>query len=134
MDLDKVTLFSVVKKRLGWLGQRQEILAQNIANADTPDYRAKDLKPFQFKELIRRESAQLNMVADGPGHLGGRRKRIRDFSEEQVRRPFETTPTGNSVVLEEQMAKINESNINHKLATNLYRKHLGMFRTALRNR
>ena len=64
MDL---TLFAAVKKRLNWLGQRQEILAQNISNADTPDYKAKDLKPYAFRDLLRKESAQLNMVTTEPG-------------------------------------------------------------------
>lgn len=135
MDIDKVTLFSMVKKRLSWLGQRQEVLAQNIANADTPGYRAKDLKPFRFEELLRRESAQLNMNVTGDDHLGGRRRKIRDFAAGDERHPFETSPTDNSVILEEQMAKVNETSINHRMTTELYRKHLGMISTALgRNR
>ena len=61
-ELSSLGLFQAVKKRLNWLGQRQEVLAQNIANADTPNYRASDLKPYNFRELLRREDAQLNMV------------------------------------------------------------------------
>ena len=133
-DLNGLTLFQAVKKRLNWLGQRQEVLAQNIANADTPKYRSKALKPYNFQELIRRESAQLNMVASGPNHLPGQRKRIRDFAEDTERKPFETAPAGNSVVLEEQMAKVGETGANFKMTTSLYTKHLGMFRTALGGR
>ena len=131
MELKSLTLFQAVKKRMDWLAQRQEVLSQNIANADSPKYRAKDLKPYNFKELLRRESAQLNMAATGEGHLPGRRKRIRDFSEANDKRPFETTPAGNSVVLEEQMAKVGETGASYKLATTLYRKHSGMLRMAL---
>jgi flagellar basal-body rod protein FlgB len=131
MAFDDLTIFSAVKKRLGWLTQRQEVLAQNIANADTPKYRASDLKPYQFKDLIRRESMQLNMNVSDSSHIGGRRKRIRDYAETPDRKPFETAPGGNSVILEEQMSKINESQINHKLTTNIYKKHLLMFRMAL---
>ncbi len=134
MDLKGMTLFEAVKKRMDWLAQRQEVLSQNIANADSPKYRARDLKPYNFKELLRREGAQLNMVVSGDKHLPGRRKRIRDFSEQQDRRPFETTPAGNSVVLEEQMTKIGENGASYKMATNLYRKHIGMLRLALGNR
>ncbi len=131
MELKSMTLFQVVKKRMDWLAQRQEVLSQNIANADSPKYRAKDLKSYNFKELIRREGAQLNMTVSGDEHLPGRRKRIRDFAEANDKRPFETTPMGNSVVLEEQMAKVGETGANYKLATNLYRKHIGMLRMAL---
>jgi len=131
MAFSDLTIFSAVKKRLNWLSQRQEILSQNIANSDTPKYSAKDLKAYKFKELIRREGMQLNMNVSEEGHLPGKRKRIRDYQEITVRRPFETAPGGNSVVLEEQMSKINESQISHKLTTNIYKKHLLMFKLAL---
>ena len=126
MDLNKTTLFAAVKSRLGWLTERQEVLAQNIANADTPRYRAKDLKSFEFREILRQEKIQLNMNVTDASHQPGRRKRIRDFAEQTQRQPFETSPTGNSVVLEEQMAKVNETHTKHKLVTQLYKKHLSI--------
>ncbi len=131
MDFNKMSLFGMVKKKLNWLGQRQEILAQNIANSDTPKYRASDLKPYDFQELVRKEANQLNMVATDANHLGGRRKRIRDFASFVERRPFETMPNGNAVVLEEQMAKINETQVNHNLMTQLYKKHLTLIKMAI---
>ena len=134
MDVDKMTLFAAVKSRLGWLTQRQEVLAQNIANADTPRYRAHDLKPFQFKEILRQEKIQLNMDVTDASHQPGRRKRIRDFAEQRERHPFETSPDGNSVILEEQMAKVNETHTKHKLVTQLYKKHLSMIAEAVRSR
>ncbi|MEE9318348.1 MAG: flagellar basal body rod protein FlgB, partial [Rhodospirillales bacterium] len=109
MELEKMTLFAVVKKRLAWLSQRQEVIAQNIANADTPNYKSRDLKPFQFKELLRRESSGLNMSATQASHLRGVRTAVRSFQVKDDRKPYETNPTGNSVVLEEQMAKMNEN-------------------------
>jgi len=126
-----MSLFGMVKKKLNWLGQRQEILAQNIANSDTPKYRASDLKPYDFQELVRKEANQLNMVATDAKHLGGRRKRIRDFASFVERSPFETMPNGNAVVLEEQMAKINETQVNHNLMTQLYKKHLTLIKMAI---
>ncbi|MBL6933344.1 MAG: flagellar basal body rod protein FlgB [Rhodospirillales bacterium] len=134
MDLNKLTLFGMVKNRLNWLGQRQEVLAQNIANSDTPKYRPSDLRPYNFKELVRNEAAQLNLEATGQNHIQGIRRRIRDFSAEVERKPFETAPNGNSVVLEEQMGKINETQISHDLTTQLYKKHLNMIRMAIGNR
>jgi flagellar basal-body rod protein FlgB len=131
MDLGKIGLFAMAKKRLAWLTQRQEVLAQNIANSDTPNYRSSDLEPFQFEELVRREGMQLNMTTTQEGHAGGRRKRIRDFAEERERKPFETSPSGNSVILEEQMGKINETELSHKLTTQLYSKQLNMIKIAI---
>lgn len=131
MNVDKLALFQAMKKRISWLTQRQEVLAQNVANADTPGYRAHDLKPVKFKELVRRENAQLNVEMTSKGHLEGQRKRVRDFLEETERKPFETTPSGNAVVLEEQMQKLNETQVGHRLTSELYKKHLGLIKMAL---
>jgi flagellar basal-body rod protein FlgB len=131
MSLDDLTLFSAVKKRLAWVSQRQEVLAQNVANADTPDYKATDLKPFKFRDILRQESMQINMDASGKGHMGGQRKSIRSFSEAEVRMPYETAPGGNSVVLEEQVQKLNQTAISHKFTAEIYRKHLSMLKMAL---
>ncbi|NQW02294.1 MAG: flagellar basal body rod protein FlgB [Rhodospirillales bacterium] len=131
MSFSDITLFASVRKRLDWLTQRQEVLAQNIANADTPKYRASDLKAYKFKDILRRESMQLNMIASEVNHLPGQRKRIRDFSEQKDRLPYETAPNGNAVIIEEQMAKVNESQINHQFTTNIYKKHIQMFMMAL---
>ena len=131
MDFATLPLFQAVKKRLNWLGQRQEVLSQNIANADTPGHRARDLKAYDFREIVRREAQQLNMTVTDPNQLPGQRKRLRDFAEAAVKIPFETGPNGNSVVLEEQMVKIGEASLKHQLTTELYRKHLALFRLAL---
>ena len=134
MDLNKISFFVMAKKRLAWLTQRQEVLAHNVANADTPKFKSRDLEPFKFERLVRQESMQLNMDVTHAGHNGGQRKRIRDFAEEQNRKPFETSPAGNAVVLEEQMAKIHETNTSHKLTTKLYAKQLGLIATAIKSR
>lgn len=134
MDLAKISFFEQAKRKLSWLTQRQEVLAQNVANADTPKYRAHDLKAFRFQELVRREKAQINMDLTSASHLGGQRKRIRDFADEETRRPFETAPGGNAVVLEEQMGKINETQVTHNMTAKLYRKHLNLLQIALGKR
>lgn len=131
MDFTNIPLFGVIRNRLSWLSQRQEILAQNIANSDTPRYRPSDIKPYDFSKLVRRESMQINMDVTRKNHLGGRRKRVRDFAEEVTRRPYETAPNGNAVVLEEQMVKVAETNLSHSMITALYKKHLLMFKMAL---
>ena len=46
MDLPDVPLMSMLRTRMSWLHQRQDVLAQNVANADTPKYVAHDLKPL----------------------------------------------------------------------------------------
>jgi len=134
MELDKISLFGAIKKRLAWLGQRHEVVAQNIANADTPNYQARDIQAFKFRDLVRKQGPALRMAATENNHLKGVSKRATDFSVTNDRKPFETNPTGNSVILEEQMAKMSENGISHRLTTELYKKHLNMFRLAVRSR
>ncbi len=134
MELDKLSLFSVVKQRLAWLGHRQEVLAQNIANSDTPQYKARDLKALKFQDLVRNQSSNIRMTATADSHMTGTPKRATEFKVDTERRPMETNPNGNSVVLEEQMAKISETGISHRLTTELYKKHLNMLRMAIGGR
>lgn len=131
MDLDKVPLFSVMKKQIDWLTQRQEVLAQNLANSDTPMYRPSDLRKFDFNSLVRRQNMQVNMNATASNHLLGQQKQIRNFDAVVERHPYETAPNGNSVVLEEQASKVSETQLAHKLTTELYRKHLNMYKLAI---
>jgi len=133
MELSELSLFSVIKKRLAWLGQRQEVIAQNIANSDTPEFKAKDLKPLKFRDLVERKTKPLNMTATKANHLPGQRKRESDFKASVERKPFETSADGNSVILEEQMAKMSETQISHRLTNELYKKHMQMIRVAIGN-
>lgn len=131
MDLGKMSLFASLKKRMHWISDRQEVLAQNIANADTPGYRAKDLKPYDFQWLVQREKMHVKIEGTDPSHIGMRDTRIRDFAEERNRKPYETAPAGNQVVLEEQVMKMNETQIDHQLTTELYRKNMDLFKIAM---
>src|SRR3546814_15134368 len=66
----KPGLFNLLGKRMEWLGQRQKVLAQNIANADTPDYVPHDLKPQEFRRMVERQAAAtLQPAATRPGHI-----------------------------------------------------------------
>ena len=134
MDLSKVSLFGMMKQRLAWLGQRQEVLARNIANADTPGYRPRDIKPLEFRGMVDKQLSPVVMEATHGDHFESQRTNAKRFDDEVHRKPYETAPAGNAVVLEEQMAKVSETSVAHRLTTELYRKHLGMFRTAIGGR
>ena len=52
MDLSKIPLFTMLTERMAWLNKRQAVLAQNIANADTPGYKPKDPAPVDFEVIV----------------------------------------------------------------------------------
>ena len=131
MEFKQIPLIALARERLGWLGQRQEVLAQNVANADTPGFRARDLKPLRFRELGAPAPATVRMEMTSPRHLESRHSADGPFKVSEQRTPYEIAPDGNAVVLEEQMAKVSETALSYSLANELYRKQLGMFRIAL---
>ena len=127
-------LFQLLSARLGWLGQRQATLSQNIANADTPDYRPRDLRAADFERLVRafEQPAQRVMLAQtAPGHQGHGPQSGIGLGAYHAPTEYETAPDGNAVILEEQMAKATETALDYQLTSNLYRKYLGMIRIAL---
>ena len=136
MELTNLPMFGLIKQRLSWLNQRQQVIANNVANANTPAFLAQDLKKFDFKQIIRQyrpKARQVGTALTKPNHIPGKQRRDSEsFREIDVRRPYETAPDGNQVILEEQMIKMNETVTNHNLITQIYKKQLAMFRTVTR--
>ena len=137
MDLDTLTLFHMGKKRLDWAAQREQVLATNVANADTPDFRPSDLRPLDFKRLVR-EQASAALIAQNaravethPAHNPGTIPERGPFRADTVRKAYEESPSGNAVVLEDQTPKIAESRGQYELATTLLQKNLRLLRAAI---
>jgi flagellar basal-body rod protein FlgB len=128
----KISIFDALVRRMTWLGQRQQVLAQNIANSDTPDFVPQDLKDGPFGRLLARRLAGLEPAATHPAHLHGTRPdALRRADSTNQRERFETAPSGNAVVLEEQLIKVAETQMDYQTMTNLYRKHIQLLRAAL---
>ena len=133
MVLDDIPLFGVLKGKLGYLSQRQKLISQNVANADTPGYTAKDLKAFSFEGAMKaaRGPGGLAPATTNPMHLPGTARPATTWTS-KVTPDSETTLDGNSVVLEEQMMKMAEARMSYDAAVGFYQKSLGFLRTAAR--
>ena len=107
---------------------RQEVAARNVANADTPGYRARDVVAFQ--DLYESDSAGA-MRASRPGHLGasGATDGARLFEV-----PGESAPNGNTVSLETELMRSAEIRQQHDMATSIYRSSIDLLRTSLGRR
>jgi flagellar basal-body rod protein FlgB len=130
---EKLTLFTMARKRMDWVAERQEVLAQNIANADTPKYQARDVKPLSFKDEMKRQ-APIEAAVTHPAHVRTAPLEASRFDLVVEKKPYETNPDGNSVILEEQMQKVASGKSAYELAANLMQKHIGLLRTAIGNR
>jgi flagellar basal-body rod protein FlgB len=127
----KFNIFSVLGKRMDWLSQRQSVLADNIANSDTPNYVPRDLNEAEFARVLRSHLPAVGPEATHGAHLQGTAARGGPANSERQDAPYETSPSGNAVILEEQLIKVAKTQSDYQTIVNLYRKHMDMFRTAL---
>ncbi|OOY08058.1 hypothetical protein BMI89_14360 [Thioclava sp. F36-7] len=111
VKLDTISFFNLASDRMQWLAARQKVLAENIANADTPNYRARDVTDFQ--SFLEKSDA--NRSTGGPLH---------ETTVETVggSSAWDSSLDGNDVALEQQSVMASENADQYRLAANLYRK------------
>ena len=126
MDPSRLPLFDLAEQRLAWTDRRQELLAQNIANLNTPHWQAKDLLPFA---QALASTAAPTLARTDPGHLAG----TQDTAAQSLLTPLPSAhqPDGNAVPLDEQLTKVADTATAQEIATTLYKKYLSMFSLAL---
>ncbi len=132
MAVTELPLFSMLKTRMRWLETRQRLLAENVANAETPGYRGRDLKALDFTRQLQAQTS-VQMVSTNPGHVAGVRQTDDSFHADRSQ-AFEVSPRGNSVSLEEEMMRIAQNQIDHQTAASLYSRSLGLIKTAIGKR
>lgn len=131
MNLPDAPFLSLLRERMTWLHQRQDLLSQNVANADTPRYVARDLKAQEFNEALKKATSQSNsMMVTNVRHIALSNSRASQF--EDLEAPdIEASPNGNSVSLETQMIKVSDTQAQFAAAANLYAKAMTMMKTAI---
>jgi flagellar basal-body rod protein FlgB len=131
MNLPDIPLLGMLKQRMSWLSARQDVLSQNVANADTPGYNARDMKPMDFNDILKGESRQApTLIVTDPRHIAITPQTQQAF-ENTASPDTDSNPTGNTVSLEEEMIKVADTQGQYAAAANLYSKALGMLHTAI---
>ena len=137
MDIGSMPLLAMLKERMSWLSARQNVLAQNVANVDTPGYSARDLKPINFEDILKGTTApsqfQGGMSTTDPRHIAingsSGASGFNDYDSPDV----ETSTNGNTVSLEQEMIRVADTQAEYQAASNLYAKAIGMMKTAIGN-
>jgi flagellar basal-body rod protein FlgB len=133
MDTAGIPLFSLISNRMSWLSARQSVLAENVANADTPNYIARDLHPMEFSEMVAPPVVASGAATTNLRHIAFRGSPAPGYQPENA--PGEGgTPGGNVVSIEQEMIKLSDTQLQYQTASNLYQKAVNMFRTALGSR
>lgn len=125
--METLALFSLASQRASWLSTRQATIASNVANANTPGYRAQDVTPFS--SVL--SHLQLPMASTAPGHikpdaLAGSKSRVKPTES------WDVVYSGNSVNLEQEMLKAGEVNSAHALDVGVVRSFHQMLMNAVK--
>jgi len=127
MAIPDLPILSMLRTRMQWHQERQLVLAENVANAETPRYRARDLVPPNFASTLQRVSVA--MARTDPGHMeavGGSSKFDDDRSVH-----YETRPRGTAVSHEEEMLKLAANQADYDAVTAIYTRSLSLIKTAI---
>ena len=130
MDLTQFTLIQTLARRLDWATERQSVLAQNIANADTPNYRAQDVEAFGDVMARAATAGSLQPVRTAPAHMHGRGA-VMDARIQAMMDTPEVSPSGNNVSLEQQLMELTDTAAQHRMALDLFRRHTALLRIAV---
>lgn len=126
-----ITLVNMMKQKMHWHEARQKVLSNNVANAETPGFRARDIAAPQFD--VPQSGAgyikPVTLAATTAGHIDPV-KNGNTFSTKPYT-SFETTPEGNAVVLEDEVMRVSQNVMDYQAVTQLYTKGLGFIKTAL---
>lgn len=130
MGFADLPIFGLLQKKMSWLGNRQDVLARNIANASTPGFEAQDLKAPDFAKLVSQTQRGAALHVTNARHVQATAASAASFRT--IAAPgSQSSPDGNSVVLEEQALKVAETQLAYAEASGLYKKMISMWRTAL---
>src|SRR5277367_1226987 len=127
---ENLSLFAMAQRSMDYLSRRQTVLSENVANANTPKYKVKDLAPLSFKDLMQPPAEAVRATSTNPMHISPEVEPVR-FETINERRPEESKIDGNQVQVEDQMQKIGDVKGQYELAVNLMMKNIAMLKTAL---
>lgn len=132
MTTQNIGLFKALNAKMQYLDTRQKVLAQNVANADTPGYVPKDLSKVDFGRVLRKVTHDNGVYVNTTqqGHMPPSNS-LTDPKSKGAKMVYEVAPVGNEVSLEEQLVKSSQNTMDYSLMTSLYQKNVNMIRTAI---
>ncbi len=131
MGITQLSVLDMLTSKMRWHQARQSVLAENVANADTPGFTANELKPFDMiEEKSRADYLPLTTTATQPAHFMAYSTTSAGYAQIGDNR-YEITPSGNGVTLEDQMTKVAENQMDYQTVTALYTRSIGILKIAL---
>jgi flagellar basal-body rod protein FlgB len=135
MAINDLPVLSALRTKMQWHQERQRVLAENVSNSDTPNFKPRDLVEPKFDRNGASPAAaqgSLAMTRTSTGHIGSAGGG--DSFAPDRRADFRTRPAGNAVNLEDQMLKVSANQMDFAAASSLYSRSLGLLKTAIGKR
>jgi flagellar basal-body rod protein FlgB len=126
MAISDIPILAMLRTRLQWQQQRQQVLSQNVANSDTPNFRPMDLDEPKMDQAAL-SLPPVHLARTNAGHISG-------FAGDSTFRgehyQFQIRPAGNAVNLEDEMLKVASNQMEYQAASQLYTHSIGLIKTA----
>src|SRR5215470_2711629 len=131
MSIGDLPVLNALRTKMQWHQERQRVLAENVSNSDTPNFRPRDLVAPKFQPSGQPQGTMgpLPMAQTSAAHMasaGGA-----PTFDQNKRVGFETRPAGNAVSLEEEMMKVSANQMDFAAVSALYSKSLHLLKTAI---
>jgi len=128
MPISDMPIFSMLRSRMQWHQERQRVLAENVSNSDTPNFRPRDLTPLKFDPSVPPALGPLSLARTDNGHIAA----TASGSPLPNRGSgYDIRPAGNAVNLEDEMMKVAQNQMDYQAATALYARSLGLIKIGL---
>ncbi|MGE0564145.1 MAG: flagellar basal body rod protein FlgB [Pseudolabrys sp.] len=129
MPITDIPIFSMLRTKMQWHQERQRLLAENIANSDTPGFKPRDLAPLKF-DKTEISAPAMGLTRTSGTHIGAVGQTSLQFHADG-KRNNQIRPGGNAVSLEDEIMKVAGNQMDYQAATALYTRGLGLIKTAL---
>jgi flagellar basal-body rod protein FlgB len=129
MDMNSTGLMGLLAQKMAYLNQKQTVHAENVANASTPGYRAREIAPFTFDNALKQ--ATVGMTVTDPRHIVPASMAGANSATVKVK-SYDASPNGNDVDSEQEMMKMSQTGIQYQLVTTIYHKFKGLLNIALK--
>ena len=132
MAINDLPALSALRTKMQWHQERQRVLAENISNSDTPNFKPRDLVEPKFHRngsSAAGSMGSLAMTRTSGSHIAAA-VTAQSFAQ-NGNGGFQTRPAGNAVNLEDQMLKVSANQMDYAAATSLYSRSLHLLKTAI---
>jgi len=132
MSINDLPVLSALRTKMQWHQERQRVLAENVSNSDTPNFKPRDLVEPKFESTGAStvSTGALAMMRTSTSHIAPPGGAGQTF-EQNRKAVFQTRPAGNAVTLEDEMLKVSANQMDYAAVTSLYSKSLHLLKTAI---